>query len=564
MTRSVRWAALTFLLVSALGVAKNQPALQYPDLVRPKQPIAFSSNAARYVEKHQENGKVKVWVFFTDKGVYTKGQFESATLAAKETLTPRALARRAKHGVNAIEFADLPVNQRYVDLIANAGAKLRWASRWLNAASFEVDQAALDLIGKFPFVERIQPVAVYKRSNDAPVDDKSVIQQQKSGLESEGLSYGGSAAQLTQISVPQCHDSGYAGQGVIISMFDSGFRASHNSFTRILSEGRLLAKYDFVFHDTVVDNQANDTVIAWDHGTYTWSTCGGENPGIHYGPAYKASFILCKTEDVRSETQIEEDNWLAAVQFADSIGTDIISSSLGYSDWYTTSDYNGRTCVSTLAALKAARYGILVCNSIGNSGPGATTMGAPADADSIISVGAVASSGTLAYFSSMGPTADGRMKPEVCALGLSDYVASASSNGAYAYHSGTSFSCPLTAGAAAIIWGAHPEWTNMQVREAMMATASRASNPDNSYGWGIVNAWAALHVWFPPPYVHGDANHDGNVNVLDVVYLISYIFSGGAEPSPMAAGDADCSGTIDISDAVFLISYIFSGGAAPC
>ncbi len=565
MTRSIRWAALTILLVSALGVAKNQPTLQYPDLVRPKQPIAFSSNAAHYVEKHQENGKVKVWVFFTDKGVYTKGQFESATLAARETLAPRALARRVKHGISAIEFADLPVNERYVDLVANAGAKLRWASRWLNAASFEVDQAALDLIGKFPFVERIQPVAVYKRSKDSPVDDKSVIQQEKSGLDSKGLSYGSSAAQLTQISVPQCHDSNYAGQGIIISMFDSGFRTTHNSFTQILSQGRLLAKYDFVFHDTVVDNEANDDASAWSHGTSTWSTCGGENPGVHYGPAYKASFILCKTEDIRTETVVEEDNWVAAVEFADSVGTDIISSSLGYSDWYTTSDYNGRTCVSTLGALQAARYGILVCNSIGNSGPGATTMGAPADADSIISVGAVTSTGALSSFSSRGPTADGRMKPEVCARGSSDYLASSSSDADYSYGSGTSFSCPLTAGAAAVIWGAHPDWTNMQVREAMMSTASRASTPDNSYGWGIVNTWAALHVSFAPPsYVHGDADGSGDVDVSDVVYLISFIFSGGVEPAPLAAGDADCSGAIDISDVVCLINYIFSGGAAPC
>ncbi|TFH53844.1 MAG: hypothetical protein E4G91_11540, partial [Candidatus Zixiibacteriota bacterium] len=484
----------------------------------------------------------------------------------RETLAPRAIARRAKHGISAIEFADLPVNQHYVDLVANAGGKLRWTSRWLNAASFEVDQAALDLIGKFPFVERIQPVAIYIRSNDSPAEDKSIIQQEKSGLNSQGLSYGSSAAQLTQISVPQCHDSNYAGQGIIISMFDTGFRTSHNSFTQILSQGRLLAKYDFVFHDTVVDNELNDNATAWNHGTSTWSTCGGENPGIHYGPAYKASFILCKTEDIRSETQVEEDNWVAAVQFSDSIGADIISSSLSYSDWYdiSGSDYDGQTCVSTLAALQAARYGILVCNSIGNSGPGATTMGAPADADSIISVGAVTSTGTLSSFSSMGPTADGRIKPEVCALGSSDYVASSSSNSAYGYSNGTSFSCPLTAGAAAIIWGAHPDWTNMQVREAMMTTASRASTPDNSYGWGIVNTWASLHVSYAVSYVPGDADGSGDVDVSDAVYLISYIFSGGTEPFPIAAGDADCSGAIDISDVVYLISYIFSGGAAPC
>jgi serine protease AprX len=391
-----------------------------------------------------------------------------------------------------------------------------------------------------------------------------MIQREKSGLDSKGLSYGSSAAQLTQISVPQCHDSNYAGQGVIVSMFDSGFRTTHNSFAQIRAQGRLLAKYDFIFHDTVVDNEAIDNASAWSHGTSTWSTCGGENPGIHYGPAYKASFILCKTEDIRSETQVEEDNWVAAVQFVDSIGTDIISSSLGYSDWYTTADFNGRTCVTTLAALQAARYGILVCNSIGNSGPGATTMGAPADADSIISVGAVTAAGALSYFSSMGPTADGRIKPEVCALGSSDYVASSGGDASYGYSSGTSFSCPLTAGAAAVIWGAHPDWTNMQVRQAMMTTASRASNPDNSFGWGIVNTWAALHVVYAPPYVRGDADHNGAVSVSDVVYIIGYIFSGGVAPSPLAAADADCNGAVNIADAVYLIAYIFNGGPAPC
>jgi serine protease AprX len=564
MTRLIRLVTLMIMLVSAAGIAMIRTTDLPSDLVRPKQPIVFSLSAAHYVEKHQENGKAKVWVFFTDKGVYTKGEFESATLAARECVTPRASARRAKHGIGAIEFADLPVNQHYIDLITSAGAKLRWASKWLNAASFEVDRATLEPIGKFPFVAKIQPVATYRRSSDIPVDEKSVVGQEKSGLDAQALSYGNSAAQLTQISVPQCHDSNYAGQGMIISMFDTGFRTLHNSFTQIRNQGRLLAKYDFVFHDTVVDNEVGDDASAWSHGTATWATCGGENPGIHYGPAYKASFILCKTEDVRSETVIEEDNWVAAVQFVDSIGTDIISSSLGYSDWYDSSDFNGQTCVSTIAALQAARYGILVCNSIGNSGPGATTMGAPADADSIISVGAVTSTGLLSSFSSMGPTADGRTKPEVCALGSLDYVASASSISAYGYSNGTSFSCPLTAGAAAIIWGAHPDWTNMQVRQAMMMTASRASNPDNSFGWGIVNAWAALHISFAPPYVHGDANHDGMVDVSDVVYLISYIFSGGTEPSPKLAGDADCSGAIDISDVVYLISYIFSGGSAPC
>ena len=162
MIRSIFCATLTILLVSVAGIAKNQPVSPNPDFVRPKLPIALSSSAANYLETHQENGKVKVWIFFTDKGVFTKARFESAALAAKESLTPRAAARRAKHGINEIGFADLPVNQRYVDMVEGTGAKLRWASKWLNAASFEVDQTALDLIGKLPFVEKIRPVATIK------------------------------------------------------------------------------------------------------------------------------------------------------------------------------------------------------------------------------------------------------------------------------------------------------------------------------------------------------------------------------------------------------------------
>jgi serine protease AprX len=564
MRRLIVWGTLIVMLASVFVVAKNQPAVQDPVLAKPKLAVAIAPDALQYLAKHQNQGKVKVWVFFTDKGIVTKSQFGAAALAAHQGLTARAIARRAKHGITEPQFVDIPVNQHYVDVVATAaGAKLRQVSKWLNAASFEVDQTKLPVISKYPFVEKVQPVMLYKKDGTLPIDGKTA--PQKSGLDAQGLLYGSSQAQLAQISVPQCHDSGYAGQGMIISMFDSGFRTSHNSFSHIRNEDRLIAKYDFIFNDTVVDNQAIDDPSAWSHGTSTWSTCGGENAGIHYGPAFKASFILCKTEDVRSETPIEEDNWVRAVEFVDSIGTDIISSSLGYTDWYTTSDYNGRTCTTTLAALQAARFGILVCNSIGNSGPGPTTMGAPADADSIISVGAVTSSGSLSYFSSMGPTADGRMKPEVCALGSSDYVASSTSDAAYTYSSGTSFSCPLTAGAAAVIWGAHPSWTNMQVRQAMMMTASRASNPDNSFGWGIVNAWAAIHYFTPPPvYVHGDANHDGTVDISDVVRLVGYIFAGGAAPNPQASGDADCSGAVDISDAVYLINYIFGNGPAPC
>ena len=223
------------------------------------------------------------------------------------------------------------------------------------------------------------------------------------------------------------------------------------------------------------------------------STLGGELDGTHYGAAFESEFLLAKTEYVPTETQVEEDNWVAGMEWADSLGADVISSSLGYSDWYVTANYNGDFCVTTKAADSAAVLGIIVCNSMGNAGPGASTLSAPADADSIISCGAVNSSGSIASFSSRGPTADGRTKPEVCAQGVSTTCATSNSTTSFGTASGTSLSTPLIGGAAAIVLSAHPTWTPMQVREALMMTASQFCSPNNSYGWGIIDVMAAIN-----------------------------------------------------------------------
>ncbi|MCK4858095.1 MAG: S8 family serine peptidase [candidate division Zixibacteria bacterium] len=357
---------------------------------------------------------------------------------------------------------------------------------------------------------------------------------------------------------------GYTGQGVIISVFDTGFRKSHNAFAQAYAEGRVLAEWDFVFGDGDVANEAEDLSSAWNHGTSTWSICGGASAGVHYGPGFGASFILCKTEDVRGETPIEEDNWVAASEWVDSIGADIITSSLSYTDWYTASDYDGNTCVTTVAADIAAANGILVCNSAGNGGPGASTIGAPADADSILAVGAVDSYGTITYFSSRGPTYDGRIKPEVCARGYNVHRATSDNDGSFSpYGSGTSFSCPLVAGAAAIVMSAQPAWTNMQVREALMLTADNTLFPNSTYGWGIIDTWAAIQMQFEPSYVAGDADGNSLVNIADVVYLINYVFAGGPLPDPWQSGDADGDGSISIADVIYMIAYIFGGGPPP-
>ena len=237
----------------------------------------------------------------------------------------------------------------------------------------------------------------------------------------------------------------------------------------------------------------------------TLSTIGGYAPGYLIGPAFNSSYILAKTENTDSETPIEEDNWIAALEWADSIGVDVTSTSLSYLDYdppypsYTWMDMDGNTTVITNGADYAAYIGIVVVNSAGNAGYNSShnTLGAPADGDSVITVGAVNSSGSRSSFSSVGPTVDGRYKPDIMALGSGDVVASPYNDHNYTTASGTSFSCPLSAGVAALILCANPSLTPKQVREAMKNTASQSTNPDNLYGWGILDALQAVN-YFPP------------------------------------------------------------------
>ncbi|MCK4427945.1 MAG: S8 family serine peptidase, partial [candidate division Zixibacteria bacterium] len=249
------------------------------------------------------------------------------------------------------------------------------------------------------------------------------------------------------------------------------------------------------------------------------------------------------------------------MEWADSIGADVISSSLCYIDWYTYSDLDGNTAVTTQAADIAAERGIVVCNAMGNSGPGSGTLMAPADADSILACGAVNSSGYLASFSSRGPSFDGRTKPEVCARGVSTRCASPYNLNGYTTASGTSLSTPLIGGCAALILSARPYWTPMQVREAMMMTASRATYPDNNYGWGIPDLLAAIQYSF---YITGDVTGDGEVDIADVIYLIHYLYLGGPSPDPLFLGDVNCDDLVNIGDVVYLLNYLFLGGPEPC
>jgi len=481
---------ITFGILIALMLITPPPAkgeiapLTAEPLVLDKPQQAVSEKAMAYFAD-QTDTPFKVWVFFADKGIFDPGDFARA--ADRISLSEHATQRRANNGITNIVFADLPVVPTYLDKIVALGAELRRTSRWLNAASFIVSKEHLNAIADLPFVHHIRPVATFDRIG-TPGISPDEIGPEFQDAKADALNYGAAFTQMNMINVPAMHELGYNGEGVILAMFDTGFRKTHDAFQQAIADGRLLAEYDFVFNDNDTQNEEEDNASQHNHGTYIWSTSSGYAPGAVIGPAYGASFLLAKTEDVRSEQPVEEDNWVAAVEWADSLGADVITSSLGYSDWYFFSEFDGQTAVITIAANTATALGIVVCNSMGNEGAyGFGTLTAPADAFEILSVGAVDASEIIASFSSRGPTADGRIKPEVCAMGVSTRCATATADNTYGYVNGTSLSTPLVAGAAVLLRQAHPTYTPQQIRRAFMLTADNAATPDSTYGWGIVN-----------------------------------------------------------------------------
>jgi len=445
-----------------------------------------------------------VWLFFTDKGVTDKAGFDAK--AASVRLTERAMKRRAKVGLDHVVFADLPVERNYLDQVTAMGGTLRRQSKWLNAASFEIPASRLDAVSQLPFVASVRPVARYKK----PIEFDERLEmsgevgmgvpadQTKSPVD---LVYGNSWFQLNEINVPAVHAKGIFGEGVLLAIFDTGFSLSHVAFYRHLIEGRLLGTYDFVYDDPNVENEPGEPFDPWYaspefHGTGVWSIAGGEWPENLYGPAFKASFLLGKTEDTKEEYPGEEDNLVAGVEWADSLGADVMTASLGYSDWYGIRDMDGETSPCTIAFAAAAGLGIVACNSMGNAGPDPITLSAPSDADNILSVGAVNSEGVIAEFSSRGPTYDARTKPEVCARGVSTRMALITSDQSDYSGNGTSFSTPLVAGAACLMVQARPGFTPLQIRQAFMETADNADDPNNTYGCGIIDVDAAI-TWGP-------------------------------------------------------------------
>ena len=446
------------------------------------------------------DSKLLVWVFFKDKGE----NLEKLYSLPRNIVSELSLKRREKvqDKSSLIDFTDLPVCPDYISKLKAEGFELKQISKWFNGVSGYITKREFDNITGLPFVDKTDIVYQFKKKPEITgkkfdLNNKIIPNSKPAGVNS--LDYGPSVGQLNQINVPALHNLGYKGQGVTICVMDAGVSLlSHEVFDSL----NIIATYDFVNHRTYVGDDSGGHGQGW-HGTYTLSLIGGYKPGQLIGPAYKSNFILAKTENTDSETPVEEDNWIAAMEWADSIGVDVTSTSLGYLAFddsvsqfsYTWLSMDGKTARITRGAVLAARKGIIVVNAAGNEGDDAThnTLLAPADADSIITVGAVTISGIRSSFSSVGNTVDGRIKPDVMALGSNDYIADASKQTSYTSGSGTSFACPLTAGVCAQLLSFNDKLTPMQVRDALRNTASQHNSPDRHMGWGIIDALGALN-----------------------------------------------------------------------
>lgn len=409
-------------------------------------------------------------------------------------LTARSIQRRTRYGIS-IDSTDLPITPRYIDSIRLAGAvTILNTSKWLNQVAIQTtDAAALIKISSFPFVISTGPIAARQGQGDRPVNKQldapnSGITQDPppSIITADYYSYGQSYGQVHLHNGEFLHNRGFRGQGMQMAVLDAGFYhyLSLPTFDSIRNNNQVLGTWDFVAGNASVDEDHT-------HGMNCLSTIAANMPGVFMGTAPKASFYLYRTEDVATEYPIEEQNWIAGMERADSLGVDITSTSLGYFNFdnpvfdYTYANMDGNTTISAKGADLAAKKGMLLVLAAGNEGGSAWHyIITPSDADSVMAVGAVSTSGVVGGFSSYGPSSDGQVKPSVAAVGVNAVIASPST-GQPTFGSGTSFACPNMAGLTTCLWQAFPEINNMGIITTMQQAATKANNPDNRVGYGI-------------------------------------------------------------------------------
>lgn len=437
-------------------------------------------------------------IFFTDKN---ETSFSLSNPSAY--LSAKSIARKTRYQV-PIDSNDLPVVQRYVDSVRLAGVvTILGRSRWLNAVIIQTtDAAALQKINSFPFVKKSDSVALKSGTTLLPQPVKLRTANpigpfdyaRTSQTTADTFNYGASSNQIKIHKGEFLHNIGARGQTMSIAFLDAGFTGfqTNRFFDSARNRNQILGTWDFVSGNSNVNEDHP-------HGLNCFSIVAAYIPGTFIGSCPEASYYLLRTEDAPTEQIIEEYNWVLGAEYADSAGADLISSSLGYTTFdnpvydHSYADMNGNTTVISRMADLAAKKGILVVNSAGNDGSGSWRyIGAPADGDSVLSVGAVNNSGIIASFSSYGPTSDGQIKPDVVSVGAGTVLSNTSGNTTSG--NGTSFSCPNMAGLAACLWQLFPEFNNWKIITTLRQSADRFNTPHEQYGYGLPNMKKAFGI----------------------------------------------------------------------
>ncbi len=526
--------------------------------------------ASLHMKMEHEAGPHRVWVFFTDKNLDSQDEYDQAITQLTHTYNQRAVQRRllrgrpATRGGALFDIHDIPVASDYVQEVLHTGVEHRVTSSWLNAVSVEATADQISQIAQMPFVTKLQPVARSRRIEPVGVNPAYVMPGHgPGGLRVDyGLSYG----QLVQINLVELHNAGYTGAGIIMGILDTGFNRSHIAFNQPGHVVNVIAEYDFVDDDNDTSYEPGDPHSQHRHGTLILGAIGAYMPGELVGGAYDASFILCKTEDVTDEYPAEEDKYVAGLQFIEANGGDMATSSLGYIDWYSQNDLDGQTAVTTIAVNVATANGMYCCTAAGNeyhdNDPETSSLIAPSDAFQVISCGAVDSDNVIKDFSSSGPTADDRVKPEVLARGGGTATVDPDEDSEYTYAGGTSLSTPLVAAAVACLVQANPDWSVDELRNMMIQSASdyvinRTHDPLFIRGYGVVNAYAAAH----------DCNNNDIPDLIDIIDGTSDDNNGNGIPdeceTPPCPADLTGDDQVNIDD-IFAVLGLWGDCDDPC
>ena len=459
---------------------------------------------------------LKVWILFVDKGFARQADQQRAIEQYQSQISSQVKRRRQLRAHRRLpDFTDLPIESRYIEAVLQLGGTLRSSSRWLNAVGLEATMRELHQIARLPCVRAIDPIRRYTAITEFPVSGSL---SPGASSPARSLDYGNAKPQITQIQADFLHQEGFLGENIVIGLLDTGFNLEHTALERV----DVIAQRDFINNDVNTADQADqDDPTQDDHGSAVLALLAADAPSQLMGVAPRARYLLGKTERVSQdghifERQIEEDWWVEGIEWLEEMGADVISSSLGYSDWYRFADLDGQTAKVTIAANLAVQKGIPVLIAAGNLGghPPTDSIGLlgritpPADGFDVLAIGAVDRDGLVPPFSSRGPTFDDRIKPDLMAMGIGVTSIDTTTREGFANDfSGTSAATPLATGVVALLMEAFPLATVADIVHALRMTASQSDKPDNIAGYGIVRAQAAYdkllnqfgHTGFPKP-----------------------------------------------------------------